>query len=597
MFSLKFSPIRKTASQEVNGVTEQKAQRIPALRVTLATLNSQYVHAALAPWCLKAGLAAYAAAPHQVKVVEGTVNEKPEKALERILKTRPQVLGLCCYIWNITALAAMLPNLRRAMPQCVIVLGGPEVSHNPQSVLTSHPEVDHIISGEGEQPFALLVDALAANGPLDSIPGLCTRGAEGLRLNPPHFHAAMPPSPIRQDYMDALRGRIAYMETSRGCPYSCAFCLSGGEDKPRWQPLDEAKADILRLAQAGSQTIKFVDRTFNADRKRANQLLRFILGEAGRGIPRGVCFHFEIAGDLMDEEFLHIVSQSPPGLFQFEIGMQSMDENTLRLVRRRTDMGLLSRQVCRLIAIGTAHVHLDLIAGLPEEHLRQFAQGFDEAYALRPHALQLGFLKLIHGSAMREQPEVYPCRYDPTPPYQVTDTPWLSQEDLRTLQVVETALNRLHNSGRFPRTLSWLTRAQGLWPFTLFHALGQAILTLEEGGRTLSLDALTDCLYQQITQLLPQHQLLIRDLMLLDRLSSTATTVLPASLKRRDNRYFPLRRALEHRFPSQGNAPRGVGILYTSRVPCGVYCDYTQRHPVTGMFTLRVVPLHKLSLG
>ncbi len=564
------------------------------LRVTLAALNSQYVHAALAPWCLKAGLDAYARVPFEAAVVEGTVNEPLDAVLSRIADTKPDVLGLCCYIWNIGAFEALLPLLRARLPQAVIVLGGPEVSPRAQDALTAYPEADYLIAGEGELPFARLVEALGGVGTLQEVPGLCRRTAHGIEAKSLFFHDAMPPSPITDAYIQALSGRIAYMETSRGCPYSCAFCLSGGDDKPRWQPLEDAKRDILKLAGAGSQTIKFVDRTFNANRKRATALLQFIKDEAGSGIPHGICFHFEIAGDLMDADFLRIVGDAPKGLFQFEIGMQSMDEHTLLSVRRRTDMKLLRQRVRALLKCKTAHVHLDLIAGLPHEDLTQFAQGFDQAYALRPHALQLGFLKLIHGSAMREQPEIYPCRYDPAPPYQVVDTPWLSAQDLMTLTVVERGLDRLHNSGRFPRTLDWLIRGQRQRPFTLFHTLGQAILSAEAGGKALSLDALTDCLYHDAVKLLPAYESLIRDLLVLDRLSTTRTTTLPPTLKRRDNRYFSVRRGLERMVARASDTTRAVALLYQGRVPCAVYCDYAQRDPVTGLYPITVVPLHRI---
>ena len=302
----------------------------------------------------------------------------------------------------------------------------------------------------------------------------------------------MQPSPCLEEYIAALDGRIAYLETSRGCPYACAFCLSGRGETLRHAPMERAQQEILQLAQSGAQTIKLVDRTFNADRSRARALLAFMAEEYGKGIPKDVCFHFEIAGDLLDEATLALVNATPRGLFQFEIGLQSMHESTLRRVRRYTDMEHLKKQVRTLIAGGRAHVHLDLIAGLPGETLADFARGFDAAYALRPHALQLGFLKLIHGSAMREQPEQYPCTFDPAPPYQVQSTSAMSEKDFAVLTTADARWTSC-NSGRFVRTLRFLTGDAGCAPFELFLMLGQAISDAEKQARkgSLPLDELT----------------------------------------------------------------------------------------------------------
>lgn len=580
------------------------SNRLP-VRIALTGINSQYVHSALAPWCLKAGLAAYARTPHEATVVEGTVNEPLERVAGRIVELAPDVLGVSCYIWNIAYVEALLPMLRAALSDCVIVLGGPEVGYRAEDVLARCPQADFVLSGEGELPLAMLVDALdgltlaigtealtiedaAQQAALAAVPGLCFRTGAGFHEAAPHQHDAMQPSPYSPAYLDALGGRIAYLETSRGCPYACAFCLSGRGETLRQLPMERARQDILLLANSGAKTVKFVDRTFNADRARARDILAFIAREHGRSIPDGVCFHFEIAGDLLDEDTLALVEAAPKGLFQFEIGLQSMDETTLRLVRRRTDMAHLVRQVVRLIACGRAHVHLDLIAGLPDETLAMFARGFDRAYHLRPHTLQLGFLKLLHGSAMRDQPDVYPCEFDPAPPYQVVSTPAMSAEDFAVLTTMERALDKLHNSGRFARTLKWLTEDGGQTPFDLFLLLGQAILAAEQraGKPSLSLDELTDVVHDALAAHLPAHAALLRDLLLMDRLSSTPTTVLPRSLKRGDPRYHTVKRALHRRFPRE-NKPRAIGFLYERGGDTAVWCDYDKKDPVTGLYALQ----------
>ncbi len=573
------------------------AQAAPA-RIALVSVSSQYVHSALAPWCLKAGLAAYAQRPHEASVLEGTVNEGPERLLAEIISARPDMVGLSCYIWNITWIGGLLPLLRRALPGCVIVLGGPEVSHRSEDALARFPEADYVLSGEGELPFARLADALGGLMELDAVPGLCRRLGAGFVISPPFQHEEMQPSPYGAEYLAALRGRIAYLETSRGCPYACAFCLSGQGETLRQAPMARVREEILLLAASGARTVKLVDRTFNADRARAREILAFIISEHGKGIPLGITFHFEIAGDLLDEPTLTLIEQAPKGLFQFEIGLQSMDESTLRLVRRRTDMAHLGRQVQRLIGCGTAHVHLDLIAGLPGEDLAGFIRGFNAAYRLRPHALQLGFLKLLHGSAMREEKEEYPCEYDPEPPYQVRSTPWLRETDLETLRTAERALDKLHNAGRFARTLLYLTGTgadeAGIPPFELFFRLGGVLRAAEGNMGSLSLDRLTDLVFEHLAAWLPERAGLLRDLLLTDRLASTPTTVLPPSLKRGDARYYQVKRALEKQCPRPAGIARAIGFLYAGAEDQVIWCDYTEKDPVTGLYRLMELPVRDL---
>lgn len=565
--------------------------RAKPLSITLVGIASQYVHASLAPWCLLQGLAQFAQAPYYAQVAEGTVNEPQDKVLSRLVETKPDVLALCCYIWNITYIKAMLPWLRENLPHCHIVLGGPEVSYRPADILQTLPQVDSLIAGEGELPLALLVDALSGIGKLSDVPGLWYREGDVPVGREPHVHPALPDSPIGPAYLAALSGRIAYIETSRGCPYSCAFCLSGRGERLREQPLDQAFADLMALANSGSRTIKLVDRTFNANRKRAREILAFLSAQADAGqVPPGVTFHFEIAGDLLDPDTLAIIKTARPGLFQFEIGLQSMDESVLSANRRRTDLGRWEERVRALIALTTAHVHLDLIAGLKNETLAGFIQGFDRVYALSPQALQLGFLKVIHGSAIRENPGQYPTAFDPDPPYQVLDTPWMSREDLFALSQTEVALDRLHNSGRFARTLRFLTVDLGLSPYQLFFSLGQAIH--QAGTKAQSLDALTCLVYNTLCALHPQHQDHLRDLLLWDRLAATPTTVLPPCLKRRDKRYFQVKRALDMRYPRKPGVARAVAFLYQGGERA-VFCDYDgeKKAPVTGLY-----PLHEVGL-
>ena len=565
-------------------------QRSRLLRVVLFTLNSRYIHSTLAPWCLKAGLAAFAQIPHEGLVVEGTVNEPMDKVQRRLVAAAPDVLGISCYIWNILEISRLLPQLRAALPDCVVVMGGPEVGHRAENALNQYPEADYILAGEGEMPFAQLVDAVSGLRPLETVPGLCRRLDGKSIIKEPYVHGGPALSPYCPAYFEQLKGRIAYLETSRGCPYDCAFCLSGRREALRFLPLEQAFEEILRLAGSGAKTIKFVDRTFNADRKRALDVLRFIADAWGKEIPEGVTFHFEIAGDLLDGETLDLIAGSPKGLFQFEIGLQSMREETLLNVRRKTDMARLLRNVSRLIASGTAHVHLDLIAGLPGEGLDAFAPGLDIAHALHPQTLQLGFLKLLHGSAMRDNPARYPCVFSPMPPYEALETPDMSREDFALLHQTELALDKLHNSGRFIKTLRFLTEGCGISPFSLYLKLYG---TVKEGQ---SLDETTNLLYDFLSGWLPDESARIHDCLLHDRLATTLTSVLPACLKQEGAPYHQAKRALNRIIPKEGGAVRAFGFLRSGEVKALLYCDHAKKDPVTGQYEVFEMPLAGLGL-
>ncbi|MDD4080552.1 MAG: DUF4080 domain-containing protein [Eubacteriales bacterium] len=566
-----------------------------SLQAALLSLNSQYVHSSLAPWCLRAGVFAFSKGNYEVRVLEGTVNEPLQSVAERIIQENPRVLGVSCYIWNIKAVKALLPLIRAALPQCVIVLGGPEVSFCPKETLEAMTEADFLIAGEGELPFARLLDALAGLGSLEDVPGLCHREGNDIRLSQPFYHEEMPPSPYGPEYFNQLSGRIAYIEASRGCPFACAFCLSGRERaRPQLAPLERVFSEIDALAHSGTRTVKFVDRTFNAAQARADTILSHIIARS-KEYPHGLTFHFEIAGDILAASTMEIIQSAPAGLFQFEIGLQSMDETTLTRVLRKTDMGRLIKNVRALIAGGNAHIHLDLIAGLPGEDLARFARGFDEAYGLGPHALQLGFLKLIHGSAMREDSQTYPASFEPEAPYTVTSTPWMNGGDFDTLRLVERALDKLHNSGRFHHTLTWLTRGIQVSPFSLFLRLGRAITEAEAGG-ALSLDDLTALVLDNLTGWLPEDARIIRDLMLLDRLASVPSSVLPSCLKEADARFFTCKRALKARFPRKPGIIRAMGFPGGGGNNKVAFSDYEGKDPVTGRWPVRAIPLARLRL-
>ncbi|SHI10082.1 Radical SAM superfamily enzyme YgiQ, UPF0313 family [Sporobacter termitidis DSM 10068] len=557
------------------------------MRAVICALNSKFVHSSLAAWYLLAGVETYGAGGVTAEVLEGTVNEDFHAVAARIIDKKPDAIGFGCYIWNIGFVKKLLPAIKKALPGAAVILGGPEVSYNAGEVLNSAPLVDFIISGEGEEPLARLLNALAEGAPVDGIPGVCFRRGGEIVAAPPHCPAGEPPNPYGKAYLAALNGRLAYLETSRGCPFSCAFCLSGREGKVRYFGLDRAKRDILLLGASGTRTVKFVDRTFNADRARAREIFGFIIGNYGAAIPPGVCFHFEIAGDLLDGETLTLLETAPKGAIQFEIGLQSFNGKTLAAINRKTDTARLKENIGRLVSFGSIHVHIDLIAGLPREAMRSFAGSFDAAYALRPHMLQLGFLKLLHGADMRARPDAYPCRYDPAPPYEVLETPWLTAPELKRLHGAEDALERLYNSGRFRRTLCYVLERTGMTPFALFMSAGDFLA--EREVCRLPLDDFTALALEFFGALEGVERAALRDALVCDRLATNSTGRLPRVLQSQSGRIKPVMTAVNAANPLKKGVKRGFALLQGENA--AVYADYTDKDPVTGEYALHKVLL------
>lgn len=556
-------------------------------RAAVCALNSKFIHSSLAPWYLAAAVGETCGDAVFCRVVEGTINESDGTVLDRLSEEMPDLLGFSCYIWNITKIMAIGPELKRRFPGTKFALGGPEVSYRAADVLKSCPWADYVLSGEGELPFAKLAEALSLGNDPEGVPGLCRRKGSSVVLSAPFLPETEPPCPYSEEYLRALGGRIAYLETSRGCPFSCAFCLSGRCGGVRFFPVARAKREILLLANSGARTVKLVDRTFNADKARAMEIWRFVIEQQGAGIPRGVCFHFEIAGDLLDGEAIALLGAAPKDSIQLEIGLQSFNRQTLSAVTRRTDLGKLKENILALIAPRNIHVHIDLIAGLPYEDAASFADSFNRAFALRPDMLQLGFLKLLHGAPMRENPVDYPCRFDKRPPYGVTETPWMSERALQSLRRTGDALERLYNSGRFRRTVEYLLA--GTDAYGLFRRFGE-----ETAGRELKnipLDDFAELAYACFSGLPGTDAGRLRDAMLIDRLASVSGAKLPDFLKKSDPDLKKIRRGIEGR-PGLERKPgvrRDFALLFSE--PRAALVDYADRDPVTGEYPVKIVPL------
>ena len=557
------------------------------MHAVLTTLNARYVHAATAPFCLLSGLRTYLSPGIGAEVIEGTINEPTEAVAARILAASPTLVTLSVYIWNRRKSAELITSLREKAPALYILAGGPEAEHDAEAFLSECP-ANAVLCGEGERAIAEVYSALSEGRDPACVAGMVTRTEDGFGRIPQKAPDCVPPSAVIPEYLAAVHGRIAYLETSRGCPFSCAFCLSGRRESPlRYYPVERAKSELLALAGAGVRTVKLVDRTFNADADRARALFRFLIDEYGKRIPKGVSFHFEIAGDLLTDADFSLLAEAPVGLIRLEIGIQSFRDDTLRAISRRPNATHVADAVARLTALGNIEVHIDLIAGLPHEDITSFANGFDHAAALKPAMLQLGFLKLLHGTALAADASI---RRDAAPPYEVIATSTMSEEDLALLRVTADATDRLYNSGRFRRTLDYLFGACALSPFRVLSGFGARVT-----GAGLSLSAYTDAFFAYAAALGGVDSACLRDLMLCDRLSSCNDHTLPKSLYVYDKRLAKVKKTMQNKNGAAGDtALLGIGILYTTGQLAVV--RYDVRHPITREYPVALYPINSLDL-
>lgn len=432
------------------------------MKVLLAAINAKYIHSNLGIYSLKTygekmlkewGLAEQA----EISLAEYTINHQMEQILQDIYKRKPDVIGFSCYIWNISYVKVILADIKKVLPDVKIWAGGPEVSYHGEAFLKEESAVDLVMMGEGEITFAHFLKALLEGEDLKQVPGLMVRNADGT-FTDTGFRQVMDMSQIPFPYafmdMKELEHRIIYYESSRGCPFSCAYCLSSIDKKLRFRSLDLVLPELEWFLQAKVPQVKFVDRTFNCKKSHAMAIWQYI-----RDHDNGVTnFHFEIAADLLDKDELDLLSTMRPGLVQLEIGVQSTNEKTLEAIRRKTDIEEIREITETINSWHNIHQHLDLIAGLPWEDLESFKKSFNDVYEMEPEQLQLGFLKVLKGSYMEELIPTCDLLYSAAPPYEVLCTKWLSYGDVLELKDIEEMTEVHYNSRQFTCTLKELEK-------------------------------------------------------------------------------------------------------------------------------------------
>ena len=422
------------------------------MRILLTTLNSSYVHTSLALQSLKEAYANHQASVKADLIVrEFTINEYLPSIADRIFFLDAEIIMFSCYIWNMKEIAWLGNRLKQMLPNCKIFLGGPEVGYTAPSALKKYPWADAIFCGEGENLLPKWIDHLL-EGRFLNHQSILYREAQVLEAGPRVEYLSDLkdlPFPYSAEDLKSKKDRILYYESSRGCPYSCQYCLSSVDQPLRFLPLERVFAELNLFLQAQVKQVKFVDRTFNANRQRARQIWQFLLANDNHKTN----FHFELAADLLQEEDIELLKSVPKGLFQFEIGVQSTNPKVLSTIQRVTDFQRISKMVRKLKDLGTIHLHLDLIAGLPYEDWNSLAKSFDDVHNLGADMLQLGFLKVLPGTLMEDNAEEYGLTYDPLPPYEVISTSVLSAQELLRVHHIETVFQRYGNSGRYENFL------------------------------------------------------------------------------------------------------------------------------------------------
>ncbi len=454
------------------------------MKILLVAVNAKYIHSNLAVYSLKAYAEKAAGIPKpgvgrqpfagKIEIAEYTINQYADDILRQLYEKQPDLIAFSCYIWNIETVTRLIREFHKLKPNVPVWVGGPEVSYRAKELLAEFPQITGVMMGEGEQIFANLVRAYSESerqewdrADLRTVRGIVYRNGTDILETPPEAELNMDQLPFIYQDMEQFENRIVYYESSRGCPFSCSYCLSSVEKRMRFRSLELVKRELQFFLDHRVPQVKLVDRTFNCDKNRALELWRYLL-EHDNGVTN---FHFEIAADLITEEQIAVIRRMRPGLIQLEIGVQSTNPPTIAEIRRITDLGKIKTVVSEIHAGRNVHQHLDLIAGLPYEDLRQFRQSFNEVYAMEPDQLQLGFLKILSGSYMEEQKERYGLVCREEPPYEVLYTKWMSYDDLCVLKRVEAVLEIYYNSGQFRNTMKCLIR-EFETPYDCYEALG-----------------------------------------------------------------------------------------------------------------------------
>lgn len=569
------------------------------MKFLLTAINAKYIHSNLAVYSLRAAALAAAPAsdkhePFSVELAEFTINHRTEEILRDIFLRKPDVLLFSCYIWNIVYVRELAENCKKIMPEVPVWLGGPEVSYDAEKFFRENPAADGILCGEGEETFRLLAECYAAGQAdtehLAEIPGLVFRepvesAARPIRVNTPAPLPDLSALPFPYGELAEFENRIIYYESSRGCPFSCSYCLSSIEKSVRFRDIEKVCRELQFFLDRRVPQVKFVDRTFNCRKSHAMAVWSYIL-EHDNGITN---FHFEIEAELLDEEELALLERMRPGLVQLEIGVQSANRETLKAVRRSTDLERLRSVVERIRDGKNIHQHLDLIAGLPFEDYESFGHSFDQVFALKPEQLQLGFLKVLKGAPMYEDARKYGIAYRSQPPYEVLFTPWLPFSDILRLKMIEEMVEIYYNSHQFGMTLGQLIPRFSS-AFAFFEQLALYYERNQEGQKSSRVRKY-ELLLGFASEHFPEDEDRYRELLTIDYYLRERAKARPSFAPDPDP-YKKTLREIRQRAPKQVHVEalsrENAAALFGEQDLIYLIFDYEKRNPLTGDACLSV---------
>ncbi len=532
-------------------------------KVLLCALNSKFIHSCLAVYYLKKYAETNGVEKGKIEIKEFTINDTLDYILNGIFSSGADIIAFSVYIWNCDYISKLCKIIKKISPEKAIILGGPEVSYVENHPLFEKGDYDYILRGEGEQSFfSLLTTGEVKEEKLLNLEDI--------------------PFPYDEENISLFQNRIVYYETSRGCPFSCAYCLSSAEKGVRYLNFSFVMEELRFFAEHDVKQVKFVDRTFNADKKRAYFIWEFIIENFSN---KDMNFHFEIAADLLDEETIKLLSTAPAGLIQLEIGIQSTKDETLKLNCRKTDTKKVLSNIKKLLIHQNINIHTDLIAGLPGEKLKDFKKSFNDVYALKSHQLQLGFLKLLHGTEMVSLSKKFDFVFSPFTPYEVLKNKDLSHDDILHLKKIEDVFEKIYNSGRYVLSLEELENHFEN-PFEMFEKITEFFEQKNLSFVSISTKEIYNILHEFYGNFISANSEKFDKILLSDFYFSEKSDVIPLSL-----RYLLPQGKIANEKSSEIlhllslQKQRGVAVRFAGDKIFIV--DYSDRNKVNGRFTFK----------
>ncbi|WP_051280276.1 B12-binding domain-containing radical SAM protein [Anaerovorax odorimutans] len=433
------------------------------MKILLTTLNAKYIHSNLA---LKYLYTSVIENKETISIREFTINNSDDYIFTELCREEYEVVCFSCYIWNTQRILYLAENLKKAKPEVKILFGGPEVSFDSVNIMTENKFVDFIISGEGELAFKQFLNNYFSDEPnYENINGLTYRLGDEICISSPPKLLEFDKVPFPYEYLEPESDKVVYYESTRGCPYRCSYCLSSIDKTVRALPVDRVYRELKFFIDRNVKQVKFIDRTFNWNKERCLEILRFLIVNDNKITN----FHFELCGDLIDEKLIELLKSARDGLFQFEIGVQSTNNKTLEACNRKCNFTKLKNNIEQILNMGNIHLHLDLIAGLPYEDYNSFKESFNSVYALSAPQIQLGFLKLLKGAAIRGQTDLYKYEYRRKEPYEIISNQFLSALEVTHLKMIENVLDLYYNRGGFEFSIKFAMKILNENPFDFYE--------------------------------------------------------------------------------------------------------------------------------